>query len=38
MADLSRRLDMTLVGVSYAVKRGENVAKEEGCHLDDWVI
>jgi putative transposase len=35
MADLSERLDMTLAAVSYAVKRGEEVAKETGCRLDD---
>ena len=35
MADLSKRLDMTLAAVSYAVKRGEKIAKEAGCHLND---
>ena len=35
MADLSKRLDMMLAGVSYAVNRGETIAKEAGCHLDD---
>ncbi|MCD6186476.1 MAG: hypothetical protein J7K84_12000 [Deltaproteobacteria bacterium] len=35
MADLSKRLDMTLAAVGYAVKRGEKIAKEAGCHLDD---
>ena len=35
MADLSKRLDMTLAAVSYAVIRGEKIAKEAGCHLDD---
>ena len=35
MADLSKRLDMTLAAVSYAVKRGEKIAKEAGCHLDN---
>ncbi|MBW1766843.1 MAG: transposase [Deltaproteobacteria bacterium] len=35
MADLSKRLDMTLAAVSYAVTRGEKIAKEAGCHLDD---
>ena len=34
MADVSKRLDMTLGG-SHAVKRGETIAKEAGCHLDD---
>jgi len=34
MADLSKRLDMTLAAVSYAVKRGEKIAKEAGCHLE----
>ncbi|MEA3416436.1 MAG: hypothetical protein U9R02_09835 [Thermodesulfobacteriota bacterium] len=28
-ADLSKRLDMTLAAVSYAVKRGEKVAKKQ---------
>ncbi|MBW2569528.1 MAG: hypothetical protein JRD93_04485 [Deltaproteobacteria bacterium] len=27
----SKRLDMTLAAVSYAVKRGEKIAKEAGC-------
>ena len=31
MADLSKRLDMTLTAVSYAAKRGEKIAKEAGC-------
>jgi hypothetical protein len=35
MADLSRKLDMTLAAVSYAVKRGEKIAKETGSHLDN---
>jgi hypothetical protein len=35
MADLSKRLDMTLAAVGYAVKRGEKVAKEAGFYLDD---
>jgi len=35
MADLAKRLNMTLVAVSYAVKRGEKIAKESGFHLDD---
>ena len=35
MADLSKRLDMTLAAVSCAVKRGEKIAKEVGCHLED---
>ena len=35
MADLSKRLDMTLAAVSYAVKRRERIAKEAGFHLDD---
>jgi hypothetical protein len=26
---------MTLAAVSYAVKRGEKIAKEADCHLDD---
>jgi len=35
MADLGKRLDMTLAAVSYAVKRGEKTAKEAGYYLDD---
>jgi putative transposase len=38
MADLSRKLDMTLAAVSYAVKRGEKIAKKTSCHLDDGLI
>jgi len=26
---------MTLAAVSYTVKRGEKIAKEEGCQLED---
>jgi putative transposase len=35
MADLARKLDLTLAAVSYAVRRGEKTAKESGWHLDD---
>jgi len=35
MVDLAGKLDMTLAAVSYAVKRGEKIAKEEGCQLED---
>ncbi len=35
MADLSKRLDMTLAAVRYAVKRGEKITKEAGCYLND---
>jgi hypothetical protein len=38
MADLSKRLDITLAAVSYAVKRGEKTAKEAGYHLVDCVV
>ena len=38
MADLSKRLDMTLAAVSCAVKRGEKIAKKEGYHLEGSVI
>jgi hypothetical protein len=34
MADLPRNLDLTLAVVSYAVKRGEEIAKAMGSHLD----
>ncbi|MFZ0451898.1 MAG: transposase [Desulfatiglandaceae bacterium] len=35
MADLARRLELTLAAVSYTVKRGEKTAKETGWQLDD---
>ena len=35
MADLAKRLDMTLSAVSYAVERGEIEAKESGHQLVD---
>ena len=35
MVDLARKFEMTLAAVSYAVKRGEKVAKDTGFHLDD---
>ena len=35
MADLAKRLDMTLAAVSYAIKMGEKTAKEAGWHMDD---
>ncbi len=35
MADLARKLNMTVAGVSYAVKRGEKVAKQRGWSLED---
>jgi len=34
MVDLSKRLDMTLAGVSCAVRRGEKIAIKEGYHLE----
>jgi len=34
MADLSKRLDMTLAVVGCAVKGGEKIAKKEGYHLE----
>jgi len=34
MADLSKRFGLTLAAVSYAVRRGEEVAKEGGYLLD----
>ena len=33
--ELGIPIDMTLVTVSYAVKRGEKIAKETGFDLDD---
>ncbi len=35
MAELERRLDVTLAAVSYAVKRGEKTARETGWHLGE---
>jgi putative transposase len=35
MADLAKRFGITLAAVSYAVKRGEEIAKEGGYQLDD---
>jgi len=35
MADLAGKLDLTLAAVSYAVKRGEKIAKEESFQLED---
>jgi len=35
MAGLAERFGMTLAAVSYAVKRGEKIAKEGGYLLDD---
>lgn len=34
MAELARRLDLTLAAVSHAVRRGETKAKEGGWRLD----
>jgi len=34
MVDLAKRLDMTISAVSYAVQRGEKIAKEKGCQLE----
>lgn len=35
MADLSRKLELTLAAVNYAAKRGEKRASERGCRLED---
>ncbi|MBW2065653.1 MAG: transposase, partial [Deltaproteobacteria bacterium] len=35
MVDLARRFDITPGAVSYAVVRGEKIAKEGDYHLDD---
>jgi hypothetical protein len=35
MAELARRLDLTLAAVSYAVKRGEKTARETGWRLEE---
>jgi transcriptional regulator CtsR len=36
--DLARKFDMTPAAVSYAVQRGEKVAKERGYQLESYVI
>ncbi len=33
LSDLARRLNMTPSGVSYAVRRGEGIARKKGCEL-----
>ncbi len=38
LADLARRFGSTIAAVSYAVKRGEALAKEVGYKLTDYVI
>jgi len=38
MVDLARRFDITPAAVSYAVQRGEKMAKEEGYQLETCVI
>jgi len=38
MAELSKRLEMPLAAVSYAVKRGEKEAKQGGFYLEDHVV
>jgi putative transposase len=35
MGDLADKLELTLAAVSYAVKRGEKIAKEERCQLEN---
>ncbi|MBW2139250.1 MAG: hypothetical protein JRH06_17085 [Deltaproteobacteria bacterium] len=35
MVDLARRFDITPGAVSYAVQRGERIAREGGYHLDN---
>lgn len=35
MADLAKRLEMTLAAISYAVKRGEAIAKENDFSLEN---
>jgi hypothetical protein len=34
MVDLARRFDITPAAVSYAVQRGEKMAKEKGYQLE----
>ncbi|MBW1999395.1 MAG: hypothetical protein JRJ29_15720 [Deltaproteobacteria bacterium] len=38
MVDLARRFDITPGAISYAVRRGEKIAKERGYQLDNEVI
>ena len=38
MVDLARKLDMTPAAVSYAVQRGEKMAKKQGYRLESEVI
>jgi len=38
MAELARRLNLTLAAVSYAVKRGEKTARETGWRLGEQVL
>ena len=35
MAELSRRLNLSLSGISLSVKRGERIVQEKGCKLSD---
>ena len=34
MVDLARKFDITPAAVSYAVQRGEKMARERGCQLE----
>jgi putative transposase len=38
ITELSKKLGMTLAAVSFAVSRGERVAKEGGYRLEDYII
>ena len=38
MVDLGRKFDMTPSAVSYAVHRGEKIAREGGYQLETWII
>jgi hypothetical protein len=35
MVDLARKFDMTPAAVRYAVQRGEQIAKDQGCQLEN---
>ena len=38
MEDLASKFDMTPTALSYAVQRGEKIAKEEGYQLETYII
>ena len=38
MADLAKKFEITAAAVCYAVRRGENLAKDHGYRLRVWVV